>query len=51
MEFTHFNDAGYARMVDVSAKTDTVRIAAAQAVVRMRTGYAGRHQERWYKKR
>ncbi|WP_371379954.1 cyclic pyranopterin monophosphate synthase MoaC [Sporomusa aerivorans] len=35
MEFTHFNDAGYARMVDVSAKTDTVRIAAAQAVVRM----------------
>ncbi|QDR81664.1 Cyclic pyranopterin monophosphate synthase [Sporomusa termitida] len=35
MDFTHFNTAGYARMVDVSEKTDTVRIATAQAVVRM----------------
>ncbi|SMC37888.1 cyclic pyranopterin phosphate synthase [Sporomusa malonica] len=35
MEFTHFNAEGYARMVDVSEKTDTVRIATAQAVVRM----------------
>ncbi len=35
MDFTHFNTAGYARMVDVSEKTDTVRIAIAQAVVRM----------------
>lgn len=35
MEFTHFNTAGYARMVDVSQKDDTVRIATAQAVIHM----------------
>lgn len=35
MEFTHFNDEGYARMVDVSDKSDTVRVAVAQAVVFM----------------
>lgn len=35
MDFTHFNEAGYARMVDVSEKNDNVRIATAQAVVRM----------------
>lgn len=35
MEFSHFNTAGYARMVDVSEKSDTVRVATAQAVVRM----------------
>jgi cyclic pyranopterin phosphate synthase len=35
MEFTHFNAAGYARMVDVGGKPDTERIAVAQAVVRM----------------
>lgn len=35
MEFTHFNDDGHATMVDVSEKNDTVRMAAAQAVVRM----------------
>ncbi|MBP2636322.1 MAG: moaC 2 [Firmicutes bacterium] len=35
MEFTHFNNAGYARMVDVSEKNDTVRVATAQAVVHM----------------
>jgi cyclic pyranopterin phosphate synthase len=32
-EFTHFNDAGRARMVDVSAKASTERIASAQAKV------------------
>jgi len=35
MDFTHFNDNGYARMVDVGEKKDTERIAIAQAVVRM----------------
>lgn len=35
MDFTHFNDKGYARMVDVSQKYDTERIALAQAVVVM----------------
>jgi cyclic pyranopterin phosphate synthase len=35
MELTHFNDKGYARMVDVSQKYDTERIALAQAVVVM----------------
>lgn len=35
MELTHFNTSGYARMVDVSQKDDTVRIAMAKAVIRM----------------
>ena len=35
MDFTHFNDSGYARMVDVSEKNDTVRSATAQAIVHM----------------
>lgn len=35
MEFTHFNEAGFAKMVDVSEKQDTVRRAVAQAVVKM----------------
>ena len=35
MDFTHFNDNGYARMVDVGEKKDTERVAIAQAVVRM----------------
>ncbi|HXX73792.1 MAG TPA: cyclic pyranopterin monophosphate synthase MoaC [Nitrospiraceae bacterium] len=32
-EFTHFNEAGRARMVDVSAKDATERVATAQAKV------------------
>ena len=36
MEFTHFNQEGRARMVDVSAKTDTSRNAVARGEVRMR---------------
>lgn len=36
MEFTHFNEAGFAKMVDVSAKTDSVRKAVAQARIQMR---------------
>lgn len=35
MELSHINEQGYARMVDVSAKEDSIRIARAQAVVRM----------------
>lgn len=34
-EFTHFNEAGRARMVDVSAKASTERVATAQATVFM----------------
>lgn len=33
MEFTHFNDEGRARMVDVSAKEKTLRTATAKATV------------------
>lgn len=35
-EFTHFNDSGRARMVDVSQKAATERVAVAQARVIMR---------------
>lgn len=35
MELSHINEQGYARMVDVSDKEDTTRIARAQAVVCM----------------
>jgi cyclic pyranopterin monophosphate synthase len=34
-EFTHFNESGRARMVDVSAKGSTERVATAQATVLM----------------
>lgn len=34
-KFTHFNDEGRARMVDVSEKQDTVRVARAGAAVYM----------------
>ena len=34
-EFTHFNESGRARMVDVSAKDSTERAATAQAIVFM----------------
>src|SRR6185436_11718660 len=32
-EFTHFNESGRARMVDVSVKDSTERVATAQAVI------------------
>ena len=32
-EFTHFNESGLARMVDISAKESTERLATAQATV------------------
>ncbi|PRR74281.1 cyclic pyranopterin monophosphate synthase MoaC [Clostridium thermopalmarium] len=35
MEFTHFNENGKARMVDVGGKNGTKRIAIARGVVRM----------------
>lgn len=35
MNVSHINEHGYARMVDVSEKNDSVRIARAQAVVYM----------------
>ncbi|MCK5890831.1 MAG: cyclic pyranopterin monophosphate synthase MoaC [Aeromicrobium sp.] len=34
MEFTHLDDAGHARMVDVTAKQPTVRAATARGAVR-----------------
>jgi cyclic pyranopterin phosphate synthase len=34
MSFTHLDDAGHARMVDVTEKTPTVRAATAEAFVR-----------------
>jgi cyclic pyranopterin phosphate synthase len=35
MNLSHINEQGYARMVDVSDKEDTTRVARAQAMVRM----------------
>ncbi len=35
MSFTHINEQGHARMVDVSTKSDSNRVARAQAVVHM----------------
>lgn len=35
MELTHFNDEGRARMVDVTEKPQTIRIARAAATVNM----------------
>jgi cyclic pyranopterin phosphate synthase len=35
MDFTHFNEQGRARMVDVTEKTATVRTATAMAAVKM----------------
>ena len=35
-DLTHFSDAGRARMVDVSAKAETQRVAIASGVLRLR---------------
>ena len=35
-ELTHFNESGRARMVDVSAKPSTERIATAQGYIRLK---------------
>lgn len=37
-EFTHFNESGRARMVDVGTKDSTERVATAQATVLMQPG-------------
>jgi cyclic pyranopterin phosphate synthase len=36
-ELTHFDDEGRARMVDVTAKSETVRVATAHGAVRMKS--------------
>ncbi|HCF71358.1 MAG TPA: cyclic pyranopterin monophosphate synthase MoaC, partial [Syntrophomonas sp.] len=36
MEFTHLNEAGRARMVDVTLKPDTDRMAIAEGTIRMK---------------
>ncbi len=38
MTLTHLSDQGEARMVDVGAKTDTPRVAEAQAIISMNRG-------------
>ncbi|MGI5901787.1 MAG: cyclic pyranopterin monophosphate synthase MoaC [Desulfitobacteriia bacterium] len=35
-QFTHFNEEGRARMVDISAKAETARIAVARGEIRMK---------------
>jgi len=49
-ELTHFDEAGRARMVDVSAKDETVRIAVARGEIHMRPGTMVRIQEGKIKK-
>jgi cyclic pyranopterin monophosphate synthase len=44
MDLTHFDETGRARMVDVSAKADTVREAVATGAVRMRAETLARIQ-------
>jgi len=44
MDLTHFDDAGRARMVDISAKDDTAREALATGIVRMRAETLARIQ-------
>lgn len=43
-EFTHFNESGRARMVDVGAKASTERLASAQAVVFLQPETLGKIQ-------
>jgi len=49
-ELTHFDEAGRARMVDVSAKDETVRIAVARGEIHMRPETMARIQEGKIKK-
>ncbi len=44
-EFTHFNESGRARMVDVSAKDSTERVATAEATVLMQPATLGKIQQ------
>jgi len=50
MGLTHFNESGRARMVDVSAKDISVRIAVASGVIRMLPETLTRIQEGGFKK-
>lgn len=45
-EFTHFNESGRARMVDVSAKASTERVATAQAKILLQPETLERIQQR-----
>ena len=45
-EFTHFNESGRARMVDVSAKASTERVATAQAKILLLPATLGKIQQR-----
>lgn len=38
MEFTHFNEHGKAKMVDVSEKNETKRTATAKGSISMKSG-------------
>ena len=44
-KLTHFSDSGRARMVDVSAKSDTQRVAIASGVLRMQQATLARIRE------
>lgn len=50
MNFTHINEQGYARMVDVSSKNDSERIAIAQAIVKMQPETMGKIRDGAIKK-
>ena len=48
MEFTHFDEQGNARMVDVTAKGETVREAVAKGRIRVSEECFGEDQRRYY---
>lgn len=50
MEFTHFNESGKAKMVDVGTKDNTVRIAIARGTVKMQNETLQKIIERQMKK-
>lgn len=50
MNFTHINEEGYARMVDVSSKNDSERVAVAQAIVKMQPETLGKIRDGAIKK-
>lgn len=50
MNFTHINEEGYARMVDVSSKNNSERVAVAQAIVKMQPETLGKIRDGAIKK-
>ena len=48
MEFTHFNEQGLSRMVDVSDKAITTRKAVATAFISMNSETLHKVKEKWY---